>query len=126
MTNRSAFTLIELLVVVVIVGVLAAVAIPKFASTKSKAYVTTMKTDLRNLMGAQIDHFTSKGAYTDDPSQLNFKQSTGVSTPVITLGTRAYTITVTHAQLPGTVCAIAHSMPNPLDSAAANGSAVCK
>ena len=47
--NKKGFTLIELLIVVVIIGSLAAIAIPKFANTKEKAYVASMKADLRNL-----------------------------------------------------------------------------
>ncbi len=47
--NKKGVTLIELLIVVVIIGILAAIAIPKFANTKEKAYVATMKSDLRNL-----------------------------------------------------------------------------
>ena len=49
MRRTKGFTLIELLIVVVIIGILAAIAIPKFGNTKEKAYVAAMKSDLRNL-----------------------------------------------------------------------------
>jgi len=48
-SKKKGFTLIELLIVVVIIGILAAIAIPKFSQTKEKAYVASMKADLRNL-----------------------------------------------------------------------------
>ena len=47
--NAKGFTLIELLIVIVIIGILATIAIPKFVNTRDKAYVTAMKSDLRNL-----------------------------------------------------------------------------
>ena len=43
MSNRKGFTLIELLIVVVIIGILAAIAIPKFANTKEKAVLASMR-----------------------------------------------------------------------------------
>ena len=63
--NRTGFTLIELLIVVVIIGLLVAFAIPKFANTKEKAYIASMKSDLRNLMTAEEAYFADSIAYTD-------------------------------------------------------------
>jgi len=63
MLNRKGFTLIELLIVVVIIGILAAIAIPKFASTKEKAYLASMKSDLRNLATAEEGFFADNQVY---------------------------------------------------------------
>ncbi len=63
MLNRKGFTLIELLIVVVIIGILAAIAIPKFANTKEKAYVASMKSDLRNLVNAEEGYFADYTTY---------------------------------------------------------------
>ena len=61
--DDSGFTLIELLLVVVIIGILAAIAIPKFAATKEQAYVADMKSDLRNLATAQEAYAGDYNAY---------------------------------------------------------------
>ena len=51
--RRQGFTLIELLIVIVIIGILAAIAIPKFGKTREKAYFKAMMSDLRNLQSQQ-------------------------------------------------------------------------
>src|ERR1700719_2050388 len=64
MSNKKGFTLIELLIVVVIIGILAAIAIPKFANTKDKAYVAAMKSDLRSLATYEEQYAAdNNGAY---------------------------------------------------------------
>src|SRR5207247_9806546 len=77
--NRKGFTLIELLIVVVIIGILAAIAIPKFANTKEKAYLASMKSDLRNLVTAEEAYFADsvKSYSTIGQGGVIFTQSTG-------------------------------------------------
>ena len=78
---RKGFTLIELLIVVVIIGILAAIAIPKFANTKQKAYITAMKSDLRNLVTAEEAYFADSSQYTGTVANLKFQSTNSVSAP---------------------------------------------
>jgi prepilin-type N-terminal cleavage/methylation domain-containing protein len=59
----SGFTLVELLIVVVIIGILAAIAIPKFTQTKEKSYMAMLKSDLRNLVTVQETYFADNNLY---------------------------------------------------------------
>lgn len=125
-TTRSGFTLIELLIVVVIIGILAAIAIPKFSNTKEKAYVTAMKSDLRNLVNAEEAFFADSVKYSADTARLKFRSTTGVGTPVITVGAGFWTATVTHTQLASTTCEIAVNTSNTLVATAGDGEPACK
>jgi type IV pilus assembly protein PilA len=46
--NQKGFTLIELMIVIAIIGILAAIAIPQFASYRRKAYNSAALSDLKN------------------------------------------------------------------------------
>ena len=83
MLSRRGFTLIELLVVVVILGILAAIAIPKFSNTRDKSYVAAMKTDLSNLATAEEAFFYDSAKYTLSQAQMNnFVPTIGVTITV--------------------------------------------
>jgi prepilin-type N-terminal cleavage/methylation domain-containing protein len=77
--STRGFTLIELLIVVVIIGILAAIAIPKFTNTKGKAYAASMRSDLRNLVVAQESYMYDNHVYTTSLAALNVIPSSGVS-----------------------------------------------
>lgn len=82
---RRGFTLIELLMVVVIIGILASIAIPKFANSKEKAYVASMRSDLRNIATAQEAYFSeNNGRYASTTTALGtaYKSSAGVTVTI--------------------------------------------
>jgi type IV pilus assembly protein PilA len=99
--NRKGFTLIELLIVVVIIGILAAIAIPKFANTKDKAYVAAMKSDLRNLATYEEQYAAdNNGAYfSGNGSAQGFTPSTNVTVTATSVAgpPQTWTATATHA-----------------------------
>jgi len=113
--NTKGFTLIELLIVVVIIGILAAIAIPQFASTKEKAFDAAAKSDLRNLMTAEEAYFSDFQAYTtktvtaggtldlDGDGNTDFSASQSVALAV-TAYTDGYQITAAHGSSSKTWC----------------------
>jgi prepilin-type N-terminal cleavage/methylation domain-containing protein len=98
-SNRKGFTLIELLIVVVIIGILAAIAIPKFANTKEKAYIASMKSDLRNLVTAQEAYFSdNNSSYAASTTAMgtNYRASTGVTVTIGAVTATGWSATATH------------------------------
>ncbi|HXG43569.1 MAG TPA: prepilin-type N-terminal cleavage/methylation domain-containing protein [Gemmatimonadales bacterium] len=110
--NRKGFTLIELLIVVVIIGILAAIAIPKFANTKEKAILASMKSDLRNLVTAQEAFFSDNNCYANGaaaaqangcPGTVAFVPSQGNQLGAFTNVTAGgWAVTITNPAITGT------------------------
>ena len=83
MTKRirgtSGFTLIELLIVVVVIGILAAIAIPKFSKARQRSFVSTVQSDLRNLSIAQERFHMDSLTYSVNLADLQVETSSGVT-----------------------------------------------
>ena len=98
MRDKKGFTLIELLIVVVIIGILAAIAIPKFSATREKAYFAAMKSDLKNLASQQEIYYSDSYAYTTVTTDLSFTSSAGV-TVASAASSSGWSASVVHAAL---------------------------
>jgi len=61
--RAEGFTLIELLVVIAIIGILAAIAIPQFATYRRRGYGSQVKSDVRNIATAQEAYFVNANTY---------------------------------------------------------------
>ena len=99
----SGFTIIELLIVMVIIGLLASIAIPKFVSSKERAFITAMKSDLRNLATFEESYQSDFFAYTTAPP--DFVATTGVTGLSIVITADGWTAVVAHSATTKT-CAI--------------------
>jgi len=116
-TRRDGFTLIELLIVVVIIGILASIAIPKFTATREKAFVSTMKADLRNLASLQEIYHNQHFTYSIAPADLGMAPSEGVT---ITIGEgtgTGWSAAASHVGLVGESCALYHGDAAPVSPA---------
>jgi type IV pilus assembly protein PilA len=97
--NEGGFTLIELLVVIIIIGILAAIAIPVFLNQRQKGYDAQAKSDLRNLATLEESYLTDYSAYAADVATLtaaglNFKASPNATTSVLgTTGATGFCLT---------------------------------
>ncbi len=101
MRDNKGFTLIELLIVVVIIGILAAIAIPKFSATREKAYFAAMKSDLKNLASQQEIYYSDLYAYSTVAANLGFVSSDGVTVDIPAATADGWSATAVHAAMAG-------------------------
>ena len=125
--TRRGFTLIELLIVVVIIGILAAIAIPKFGGAREKSWLVMMKSDLRNLVTAQESYYYDYDAYFSGPlpdAVFPYKPSADVSLVFSSVSNAGWAATASHAAF-AKQCAIFYGAATPPSPATIEGEAAC-
>jgi prepilin-type N-terminal cleavage/methylation domain-containing protein len=102
--DERGFTLVELLIVIAIIAILAAIAIPQFASYRQRGIRASMQSDAKNIASALEAYFADNQSYTS----FNISQGGSITAPItakasagntvsVTGGTNTYTVTVSNA-----------------------------
>ena len=101
------FTLIELLVVMIIIGILAAIAIPVFLNQRVKAAETSAKSDATNI-SRDVAAFFVDG----DPTALAMPSTTGAATGTVTATVNSVTETADVKVGAGNTATLTYTAPN--------------
>jgi len=99
--GEKGFTLIEVLIIIAIIGILAAIAIPTYASYRNRSYDSAVMSDLKNAAIAQEAYFLDNETYSPVITNLetlpyNFYRSRDVSIIVTSADAESYTMTAVH------------------------------
>jgi type IV pilus assembly protein PilE len=123
---KPGFTLVELLIVVVIIGILAMIAIPKFQDVKGKTNTAVMKTDLRNLSNSEEGYLFDNDTYSSSLAALNYTASPGVSVTVNVATASGWSASAANPQSFSTICAIFRGNVPALTPATIEGVIDCR
>lgn len=128
--DRAGFTLVELLAVTVLLGILAAVALPIYRDFEERAATSSLQTELRTLRNAQELHFVENDEYTDDLAVLEYTPGSDVQAELRAAsggggdGDVGWAGRLSHRDL-DVRCAVFQGTVTPYDPATAEGSVAC-
>jgi len=100
------FTLIELLTVLVVIGVLAVIAIPRFMNARHKGYLSALRSDLENFALVQEAYHSDYNIYANAVGQLDNTWTKDVNIAINESNSTGWAATATHPGISGENCAI--------------------
>ena len=110
---------------ILIIGILAVIALPKFVRTREKAYVAVMESDLRNLATAQETYFVRSATYTPVLGNLRYYGSERVTVDLPEANILGWRATASHASAPGRACEIYYGTASGASTASLEGAVKC-
>ncbi|MDX1493706.1 MAG: prepilin-type N-terminal cleavage/methylation domain-containing protein [Longimicrobiales bacterium] len=105
-SERHGFTLIELLIVVVVIGILAAIAIPKYSTMKEKSYIASVTADLKNMASQQEIYLSNNNTYAGTVADMDVTLTDAVTVTINEATGTGWAATGTHQGLSGRQCGI--------------------
>jgi len=125
-SDTRGLTLVELLVVVVIIGILAAVAVPKYTSMRERAFVDTMMSDLRVLVNQQAHYQSQNQVYATKTGELtDLIPSEGVTLSINEVNAGVgWAATASHEGIPSKICGIYYGNASPANAGPATTAGV--
>lgn len=102
--HRRGFTLIELLIVVVVIGILATIAIPKFSAMRTKSYIASVTSDLKNTASQQEIYLSNEYTYAANMTDLDITITDNVTITINESTGTGWAATGTHSGLSGRQC----------------------
>jgi type IV pilus assembly protein PilA len=124
--QRRGFTLIELLIVIVIIGIMAMIALPKFRETRGKAFASTMRSDLKNLANLQEEFYYDAETYSTDQGALKFSSTNGVVVSIGQADGGGWSASATHPAASPLLCAVFYGAAAPIAPATVEGQIFCQ
>jgi type IV pilus assembly protein PilE len=125
--HERGFTLIELLIVVVVIGILATIAIPKFSRMREKSYVAAVTSDLKNVASQQEIYLANNYSYAASVADMGHTLTDRVTITINEATGQGWAATGVHDGFTGSQCGFYYGNASASNASPATqpGTVVC-